>query len=138
MTEDPNYVVKLERAIKEKYGEEAIQNPKKSWNKEKEEKHEEQTKEFYKRKFFKDEKNPKQNYKGFLVSKKLLSRESNRECPVCENYSFSFDDDIYMLKFECCFDCYIQYVESREERWRSGWRPNVKEKTKNGNNTRDN
>ena len=33
---DPNYVVKLEKAIAEKYGEETIQNPKKNWNEEKE------------------------------------------------------------------------------------------------------
>ena len=29
-----------------------------------------------------------------------------------------------MIKYECCWTCNIQYVEGREERWRSGWRPN--------------
>ena len=33
---DLNYIVKLERAIKKKYGEEAIQNPANFWNEEKE------------------------------------------------------------------------------------------------------
>ena len=28
---DPNYVVKVEKAIADKYGEEAIQNPKANW-----------------------------------------------------------------------------------------------------------
>ena len=32
---DPNYVVKLEKAIAEKYGEETIQNPKKTGMKKK-------------------------------------------------------------------------------------------------------
>ena len=33
---DPNYVVKLEKAIAKKYGDEAIENPKKHWSDEKE------------------------------------------------------------------------------------------------------
>ena len=35
--DDPHYIVKLEKAIAEKYGHEAIQNPKKGWDEEKEE-----------------------------------------------------------------------------------------------------
>ena len=34
--DDPHYIVKLEKAIAEKYGHEAIQNPKKHCNDEKE------------------------------------------------------------------------------------------------------
>ena len=33
-----------------------------------------------------------------------------------------------MSKFECCFKCYIDYVEGREDRWKSGWRPNKENK----------
>ena len=36
---DLNEIAKLEKAIKEKYGEEAIQNPKGTWDKEKEDKY---------------------------------------------------------------------------------------------------
>ena len=57
------------------------------------------------------------------MSKKLLNRDSKRACPVCETYSFQIKDDVYMNKFDCCFDCYIQWVEGREERWKTGWRP---------------
>ena len=60
---------------------------------------------------------------GFLVSKKLVNRENKRECPVCTEYSFDIRDDLYMIKFECCYECYVQYVEDREERWLKGWRP---------------
>ena len=28
-----------------------------------------------------------------------------------------------MNRFECCGQCYIVYVEFREDRWKSGWRP---------------
>ena len=40
------------------------------------------------------------------------------------NYvSFKSNDDVYMTKFGCCFKCYVQWVEDREERWKTGWRP---------------
>ena len=60
---------------------------------------------------------------GYFISKKLLNKETNRTCPVCDTYSFDLKDDVYMSKFECCFKCYIQWVEDREERWATGWRP---------------
>jgi len=131
--DDPNFVAKLEKAISERWGDEAIENPKKHWNPEKEQKHSEEIKQFYKRKFFAADKNSKEKYKGFLVSKKLLTRENERECPVCGSYSFSSRDDLYMTRFNCCFSCYVQWVEDREDRWESGWRP-TKEQI-NGNNT---
>ena len=52
---------------------------------------------------------------GFNLQRTL--NESNRSCPTCGSYSFKSVDDLYMTKFECCFKCYIQYVEGREERW---------------------
>ena len=119
---DPDYVVKVERAIAEKYGAEAVDNPKKFWNQEKEKKHVEQLKQFYKDKEEKEAKKVRKN--NFLVSEKFLNNENSRECPVCGLYSFHLKDVLYMHKFECCFDCYIQYVEGREERWKTGWRPN--------------
>ena len=35
-SKDPNYIVKLEKAIAEKYGQEAIQHPRSGWTEEKE------------------------------------------------------------------------------------------------------
>lgn len=119
--EDPNYVVKVEAAIKEKYGEEAIQNPKKFWTQEKEEEYLKQVREFYNKS--EDKSQDKDRVGDVYISKKILNRESNRQCPVCDKYSFDKKDDLYMNKFKCCFGCYIQYVEGREKRWRSGWRP---------------
>ena len=63
------YIAKLEKAISQKYGDEAINNPQRFWDEDKE--------------------------------KEYISRISS------------------ML-----VGCYIQYVEGREERWSTGWRPN--------------
>ena len=107
---DPNYVVKLEKAIAEKYGEETIQHPRKEWTDEKEKQS--------------TDSEDKVDVDGVLMDKKLFSRESKRSCPVCNTYSFSYRDDVYMTKFQCCEKCYIQWVEDRIDRWRTGWRPN--------------
>jgi len=117
---DLNEIAKIEKAIKEKYGEEAIQNPSKNWNKEKENMYLKDLQQFYSKteqqgEFLRDS--------GFLVRKKKRTK-AKRTCPQCGSYSFSSQDDLYMTKFECCFECYVQYIEGREQRWNSGWRPN--------------
>lgn len=118
---DLNEIARIEKAIKEKYGEEAIQNPKGSWDKEKETKYLKELKIFYKRSKRKKE---LQESDGFIIRSKKAKTDISRTCPVCSSYSFSEKDDLYMVKFECCYDCYIQYIDGREERWKSGWRPN--------------
>lgn len=118
---DLNQIAKIEKAIKEKYGEEAIQNPKGSWDKEKEDKYLEELKAFYQRNL---RAKKTEEADGFLVKTRKSDNSVDRTCPVCSSYSFSGQDDLYMTKFDCCFNCYIQYVEGREERWKSGWRPN--------------
>lgn len=120
---DPNYIVKLEKAIAEKYGEEAIQNPKKNWNEEKEAQYVEDLKVLYEKRQEQGTED-KVEVGGVLINKKLFSKESNRSCPVCNTYSFSYRDDLYMTKFQCCEMCYIKWVEGREDRWKTGWRPN--------------
>ena len=121
---DPNFVAKIEQAIEKKYGKEAVQHPKANWDETKEKEYLSQLKEFTERQNRKKEKVEKIEKDGFLISKKLLIKKSNRTCSTCETYSFKAKDDIYMNKYDCCFKCYVQYVEDREERWESGWRPN--------------
>jgi len=106
---DYNKIAKIEKAIAEKYGKEATKNPKSGWNQQKEKEHLKSLKKFYKRKENKL-RTPKEE-------------KGSRTCPVCETYSLDLSDDIYMSKYCCCFRCFIQYVEDREERWLSGWRP---------------
>ena len=120
---DPNYVVRVEKAISKKYGPETIQNPRSNWSDEKEEEYKQQLQKMLNKQDLRREKGEKIELDGVFVNKKLLTREHNRKCPVCDSFSFSIHDDVYMTKFECCKQCYIQWVEDREERWESGWRP---------------
>jgi hypothetical protein len=117
-------IARFEKAIAKKYGEEAIQNPRKHWNDEKEEKYQEQLRTLSKKEQSNEEKDDKVELDGFLISKKLLNREAARRvCPVCNTYSHKIRDDVFMNKFDCCYECYVKWVEDREERWLTGWRP---------------
>jgi len=121
---DLNDIVRFEQAIAKKYGPEAIENPRKHWNDEKEKDYQEQVKKLYKKENASVEKDDKVELDGFLISKKLLNRETTkRVCPVCSAYSFRTRDDVYMTKFDCCQKCYTKWVHQREERWETGWRP---------------
>jgi hypothetical protein len=110
---DPDHLIKVEKAIQEKYGSEAVQDPKSTWSDEKEMDYLEQIKKIYKNEKTKE----KIEVDGVLLPKKLLIKVSKRTCPVCEVYSFKARDDLYMAKFKCCFECYIQHVEGREQKW---------------------
>jgi len=126
---DWDMLAKYEQAIAKKYGKEAVQNPKGNWTNEKEEEYLDQIKRLAEKEMQLLEKDEKVDINGILIPKKLLNRESNRTCLTCGAYSFDIRDDVYMNKFDCCRECYIKWVEDREERWLSGWRPN------NGNDT---
>ena len=119
---DPNYAIKVEKAISEKYGENTIQHPKSEWSDDKEEQYLSDIKKLHH--IYGDAEGRQEEINGVLISKKLLMRESERSCPVCNTYSFKSNDDVYMSKFGCCEDCYIKWVEGREDRWKQGWRPN--------------
>ena len=125
---DLNKIAYVEKAIAKKFGKEAIINPKSNWTDEKEEEYLEDLKEFYSRQRKRSDNNEKIEEEGFLLSKNLISKESKRVCPVCSEYSFNIKDDLYMNKFECCYKCYIQWVEDREERWTNGWRPDKEQR----------
>ncbi len=127
MSDKQDRVAKLEKAISQKYGTEAINNPRRFWDEDKEKDYIAQS-HAERKKFSKlSETQDKVEQDGFLINKKLLTRDHNRACPVCEKYSFHSRDDLYMNKFEACFKCYIQWVENREERWKNGWRPTEQE-----------
>ena len=122
MKKDLNQIAKIEKAMSKKFGKESIVNPKSGWNDEKEKQYLQDLKDFYSEQSKQDE--DKINEDGFFIPTNLINKEINRVCPVCETYSFSGKDDLYMNKFDCCENCYIQWVENREERWLDGWRPN--------------
>jgi len=124
VSDKQEYIAKLEKAIAQKYGSEAINNPRRFWSDEKEKEYIVQS-QAEQKKFAKlAESQDKVEQDGFLINKKLLNRDHKRTCPICERYSFRPKDDLYMNKFNACWKCYIQHVEGREERWATGWRPN--------------
>ena len=123
MKKDQNYIASVEKAIEQKYGIDTIQNPKSNWTDEKERDYLSQLKKFSENERRQQDQEEKVETNGYFISKKLLNKETNRTCPVCDTYSFDLKDDVYMSKFECCRKCYIQWVEDREERWATGWRP---------------
>lgn len=124
MEKDWDYIAKLEKAISQKYGSDTVQNPRSNWDDEKEKEYLEQLKKLYKKELRLKEQEEMVEVGGFLVAKKLLNRDRSKNCPICDSYLKNIKDDVYMIKYECCEMCYINYVEHREERWESGWRPN--------------
>jgi len=121
---DPDRIARIEKAIAQKYGSEAVDNPRKYWDDQKEESYKEQLKVLAEKERSFQESEEKYEVNGILVSKKLINREFvRRDCPVCETFSFNIKDDAYMSKYDCCYNCYIQWVDGREERWQAGWRP---------------
>jgi len=119
MSTDWDKIAAIEKAVKEKYGENAIHNPKANWNEEKEKDYIEQVKQQAKIISEKAENQETIEENGFLLKKKLFTTKTSRVCPVieCKRYSFSLKDDVYVNKFDCCYECYIKYVEGREDLW---------------------
>ena len=120
---DLNYIAALEKAIKNKYGSEAIQNPSKFWDQEKEKEYLEQLKEFVSKEKRNETTATFANVDGILISRKLINKETKLSCPVCERKIEKINDDIYLIKYDCCEKCFVNYIEGREERWTQGWRP---------------
>ncbi len=119
-----NHIAAVEQAISKKYGDEAVQNPKANWDENKEKEYLQQMKEFYQKTQRIEESQEKVDVNGIKVSKKLFNRDALRSCSICSSFARRSMDDVCLVKFDCCFKCYLQYVEHREERWLKGWRPN--------------
>ncbi len=123
MAKDHEYIAKLNKSIsRSTEGNPANKNPS-AFGKRKKKKHIKKTHKKKKKINKKSEEKKKIKKKKFLKKKKIIKRNKKRTCPVCEKYSFHPRDDLYMNKFEACFKCYVQYVEGREKRWATGWRP---------------
>lgn len=44
-------------------------------------------------------------------------------CPVCSGFMKGDMSTKAWYRYQCCGDCYIAFVEGREDRWSAGWRP---------------
>jgi hypothetical protein len=121
---DIEYVGKVEKAIEQKYGQEATVNPRSLWDEKKEQEYLEQAKENAEKYYETEKDSDIVENDGIFINKKLLTKSNGGSCPVCNKYLVSSKDSVYILKWECCHNCFIQWVEDREERWKAGWRPN--------------
>jgi hypothetical protein len=124
--QDIEYIGKVEKAIKEKYGEEATINPRSLWDEQKEQEYLEQVKQNATKYYEKDQDDDILESDGIFISKKLLSKSNSTSCPVCDKYMMDSKQSVYIAKWQCCHDCYIKYVDGREDRWLTGWRPERK------------
>ena len=123
MKKDPNHIAAVEKAVAEKYGKDAVQDFRSLWDPEKEKNYISDVK---KRKH-QTKKNT--NHKEKIISEDTVIKsrrntaQESRVCPVCKTYSFSGRDDLYMNRYKCCYQCYIDFVLYREEAWKNGDRP---------------
>ena len=118
-----NHIAAVEQAISKKYGDETVQNPKANWDENKEKEYLQQMRKLYEKTNRNESFQEKIDVNGIKVSKKLFNRDSLQHCSVCSSLARKSTDDVCLLKYECCYKCYIQYVEGREQRWEKGWRP---------------
>lgn len=120
---DIEYVGKVEKAISDKYGKESVVNPRSLWDEEKEKEYLQQAKENAEKYYEKDEDNDVIENNGIFISKKLLNKKNSISCDICSKYLLDARDNVFVLKWGCCQGCHIKWIEDREERWLSGWRP---------------
>tara|TARA_Y100001970_G_scaffold219254_1_gene268996 strand:- start:965 stop:1297 length:333 start_codon:yes stop_codon:yes gene_type:complete len=65
---------------------------------------------------------------GFsIVSPRDLSKPIPSFCPVCKFVMNRPDDDECFLKFACCYDCRVRYVDRDRKNWEQGKRPTQEE-----------
>jgi hypothetical protein len=119
---DYDQLAAVEKAIAEKYGKTAAQDIRGDWNDVKEKEYLEQIKN-RSLKTRGAQKRTTEIAENTFISEKVNHRKQDNTCPVCKTYSFSMKDDLYMNRFSCCYDCYIDFVADREDRWKDGWRP---------------
>ncbi len=109
MKKDLDYIANLEKVISETYGKDSVQDFRSNWVPEKEEDYLEQLKH--------------RTAKHSCKEKQPRVKKQDRSCPVCKTYSFSIKDDLYMNRFKCCYNCYVDFAKSRPKKWSDGWRP---------------
>jgi hypothetical protein len=120
---DFNYIASVEKAIADKYGKNTVQDFRNEWEEEKEHEYLRQLKERNKKRSSCQHKHAEELQGDVIVKKPKKEVAADRTCPVCKTYSFSPKDDLYMNRFKACFECYLDFIEDREARWKDGWRP---------------
>ena len=111
---DLNFVQALEKAVKDKYGEQATYNPKQFWDETKEKEYIVDSKQAISKEYKNLDSQEKIEVDGILIPKKLINKSENKECKHCKKYSFNKKDDLYLNKFNVCYRCYICELEGKK------------------------
>jgi hypothetical protein len=113
---DPNYIAAVEKAITEKYGKDTVQDFRNEWKEEKEKEYLNQLKEMRVKRDKHSTNKEAVTVGDVKITKRRDRQKQDRTCPVCKTY-------LYMNRFKCCHDCYIDFVFGREQAWKDGNRP---------------
>lgn len=114
MKRDLNYIAALENAVSKQYGEIATLNPKSLWTPDKEQDYLEQVREAVKKEAAAEQSQERVDLGGVFIAKKLLTKNVERRCAYCQNYSFNRDNEVYLTKYGSCHVCYIKHIEGRK------------------------
>tara|TARA_R100000231_G_scaffold88763_1_gene67202 strand:- start:162 stop:581 length:420 start_codon:yes stop_codon:yes gene_type:complete len=118
---DLNEIAAIEKIFSEEYGKQSVKNFKSGWNQDKEKKYLRQLKLHNKK--INSTETATVIVDGIRFPQDVIEKKEERTCPVCKTYSFSGKDDLYMNRFKCCYECYIDFVQGREDRWSEGYIP---------------
>lgn len=104
---DYDQIAAYEKAIAQKYGDIAIQNPASYWTPEKEKEYLKQLKKTIEI----DNSNKVLSEAGFLLDKKLVNISKICFCNKCKHKITTLNDKVYFNKLNVCERCYIIYYE---------------------------
>ena len=49
--------------------------------------------------------------------------KDNFFCEICSYSLITKEDFDTNEKYDCCYSCFLKFIESRKKEWLSGWRP---------------
>jgi hypothetical protein len=64
----------------------------------------------------------KENYK-LIMNKDYEAENISAFCSVCSHIIRTHSDEASMRKFNCCFQCSVEFAYPNKEKWDNGWRP---------------
>ncbi|NJN96317.1 MAG: hypothetical protein HC875_20480 [Anaerolineales bacterium] len=102
MIYDKETASRIIEEIGKKFGEKCNTNPKDFWNEEKEKKFQEDKKSIEI-----NEKEEITETDKLIVKKKLfITKKDNNNCPLCKRFNLGIRDEVCLIKFNMCENCY--------------------------------
>jgi len=53
----------------------------------------------------------------YIVSKLVRKENFINKCEICNSGIMNINDDVMFIKYNCCYKCYIRYIEGREDKY---------------------